>query len=292
MKKITTLILLLAVAMPFSFGQDSDAPLTKSQYQQLYSKVSVQGKRISSINGSLAVIREDVQHMVDSMQDMIWQQQAYMDSIYRLREEKNDDPKTSVFASDYVSTESLEQLKEEVQKADTANEDKLMYLIYGAGGAFLILLILIVLHWILSAQKLKKVNLSLTADMGSKINALQNEMTEHNEKLKKDMQFQIDMLKREMKDKTESNRAEFGLNHNTLKEKLEQDITHAEEARKTDTDDMKKALDKKIQANTKKHADVLKKLDAQKKDMEKAFKSLQDEMGTFADKLKELGKKK
>ena len=302
MKYFYSLLLITLLVLPSLAQSDFNEPPTRSEFEQVKSKIQVYERNLNNVTSRMNGINAEIDNAFVRLDSMMYEQEMYLDSVIELKSQNSQGIQEDAVAN-FLTTEDLNPIYDEIDKKLKKQEEVSMLFIYGLAGGIGLLLILLILFFILSGQKVKKLKKELLAlqeenktametgmaEMKNSMTKLESTHKADSEQLKKEIEKQTSAIRTSTDLSAKSLQEKSAENMKTISEKLESGIEGVNAAREKAVEALKKSSDEKLSKNNKSFNDKL-------SDVESHFKSEIDKLSEIKDKLindiKNLGKEK
>ncbi|MEA1873595.1 MAG: hypothetical protein U9N51_04070, partial [Bacteroidota bacterium] len=253
-------LLILIITFGVSTAQsDFNEPPTRSEFEQVKSKIQVYERNLNNVTSRMNGINAEIDNAFVRLDSVMYEQEYYLDSvIQRMALESQGIQKDAV--AKFLTTEDLDPIHKEIDKKLDAQNEGNMLLIYGLAVGIGFLLLLLVLFFILSGIKVKKLKKELLALQEENKTAMESGMAEmktsiakiesmhkaDNEQLKKEIEKQTSAVRTSTDLSVKSLQEKSAENMKTINSKLESGIAEVNAAWKEAIDSMKKSNDEKL----------------------------------------------
>lgn len=301
MKYFYGLLILIITFGTTTAQSDFNEPPTRSEFEQVKSKIQVYERNLNNVTARMNGINAEIDNAFVRLDSVMYDQEMYLDSVIQRMALESQGIQEEAVAK-FLTSEDLDPIHDEIDKKLNAQNEENMLLIYGLAGGIGLLLILLILFFILSGLKVKKLKKELLAlqeenktametgmaEMRNSITKLESMHKADNEQLKKEIEKQTSAVRTSTDLSVKSLQEKSAENMKTISSKLESGIEEVNAAWKKAIDSMKKSSDEKLSKSDTSFNEKL-------SDIENRLKSEIDKLSDMKDKLladiKKLGEK-
>jgi len=295
-------VLLIVIFSVSSLAQNNfNEPPTRSEFEQVKSKIQVYERNLSNVSSRMNGINAEIDNAFVRLDSVMYDQEMYLDSVIQRMALESQGIQEEAVAK-FLTSDDLEPIHKEIDEKLEAQNEENMLLIYGLAGGIGLLLILLILFFMLSGMKVKKLRKELLALQEDNKQAMENQLAEiknsfaklesmhkaDNAELKKEIEKQTSAVRTSTDLSVKSLQEKSAENMRTISSKLESGIEEVNAAWKKAIDSMKKSNDEKLSKSDTSFNEKL-------ADVETRFKSEIDKLSDMKDKLlaeiKKLGGK-
>jgi rubrerythrin len=291
MKYFYSLLILIITFGALPAQSDFNEPPTRSEFEQVKSKIQVYERNQNNVLARMNGINAEIDNAFVRLDSVMYDQEMYLDSVIQRMALESQGIQEEAVAK-FLTTEDLVPINDEIDKKLKAQNEENMLLIYGLAGGIGLVLILLILFFILSGKKVKKLRKELLTMQEENKTAMENSIAEMENslaKLESMHKADNDQLKKEIDKQTSAIRTSTDLSVKSLQEKssenmktisknLEAGIEEVNAAWKKAIDSMKKSSDEKLSKSDTSFNEKL-------SDIETSFKSEIDKLSDIKDKL-------
>lgn len=221
----SVLVLLLSFSL-LQAQSDFNEPPTRSEFEQLKSKVQVYERNQNNALARINSFNEDIDNAYMQLDSMMMVQKQYLDSVINRMALESQGVQAEAVAK-FLTAEDLDPIHEEIVKKSEEAEEYSLLIVYAAGGGIALVLILVIVFFILSIRKTNK---------------LKKELLANQEENLAEMQDRLDNLRTDLMGKLNSDL-------NDLEVKLKSNILNSESKQKTNLMNLEDALREKMEEN-------------------------------------------
>jgi hypothetical protein len=177
MKYFYGLLILIITFGTTTAQSDFNEPPTRSEFEQVKSKIQVYERNLNNVTARMNGINAEIDNAFVRLDSVMYDQEMYLDSVIQRMALESQGIQEEAVAK-FLTSEDLDPIHDEIDKKLNAQNEENMLLIYGLAGGIGLVLILLILFFILSGQKVKKLKKELLALQEENKTAMETGMAE------------------------------------------------------------------------------------------------------------------
>lgn len=286
-------LLIFAITINLVYAQsDFNEPPTRSEFEQLKSKVQVYERNQNNVMARMNGINTEIDNAFLRLDSVMLDQEAYLDSIINRMALESQGLQEEAVKS-FLTADDLLPLKSKMEEDFAKQQEESMFYNSIAGGGILLVLIITLVLFFISNGKRKKLKKSLLELQESNKAEIEKSMQEIKQKLEsqikesadsvqKENERQVSALRTNISQTTKQFEEQSAKNMESVVGKLDDAVSKLSTEWKANLETLSKAKDKLIENSEKqqveKLTDFMDSTDKTMKKLENSIKKLQTEV--------------